>query len=113
VGLASKRDMKTFSQLHFKARFRARMAALPALIAAVLVVGCASEPVDERLVKEQDKPAAKPSSCVQQGATRLPQKSECASTPGRSHSKEELDRTGGATLEEKLRVLDPAVSGPR
>lgn len=83
------------------------------LVAALLLAACASEPVDERLVKKQDQPARKPSSCVQQGATRLPQKGECASTPGRSHSKEELDAAGGATIEEKLRVLDPAVSGPR
>jgi len=94
-------------------RLRSRIAALPILIATVMLAACASEPVDERLAKEKDRPAGKPSSCVQQGATRLPQKSECASTPGRSHSKEDLDSAGGATLEEKLRVLDPAISGPR
>jgi hypothetical protein len=90
-----------------------RLGALPLLMAAVLLVACASEPVDERLAKGKEASATKPASCVQQGATRLPQKTECASTPGRSHSREELDQAGGATLEEKLRVLDPAISGPR
>lgn len=85
--------------------------ALLGVATAVLLVACASQSVEERLAK--DKPATKPSTCVQSSASRLPQNKECANAPGRSYSKEDLDRTGGATLEEKLRVLDPAVSGPR
>jgi hypothetical protein len=116
-GWASKRDMNRFSQVRSgrpaTTGLRAMAAALLPLVASIILAGCASEPVDDRLVRKGEKPATKPSSCVPQGATRLPQKEECSSTPGRSHSKEDLDNAAGTTLEEKLRVLDPAISGPR
>jgi hypothetical protein len=48
-----------------KTQSRSTKAALPMLIAAVVMVACASEPVDERLAKKKDGEASKPSSCVQ------------------------------------------------
>jgi hypothetical protein len=82
---------------------------LPVIAATLLVGACASQSVEERLAR--DKPASKPSSCVQSTASRIPPSEECANAPGRSHSKEDLDQAAGRTMQEKLRVLDPAV-GP-
>ncbi|MEL1265104.1 hypothetical protein [Pseudoxanthomonas putridarboris] len=50
--------------------------------------------------------------CVRKTGTRIAQrdgKQRCTSLPGRSYSKEDLDRTGHTNLADALRTLDPSI----
>ncbi len=44
-------------------------------------------------------------------ATRIPMRTgECSSTPGRSYSNEEVERTGQTNVGDALQMLDPSIS---
>ncbi|PPJ42075.1 MULTISPECIES: hypothetical protein [unclassified Pseudoxanthomonas] len=62
--------------------------------------------------KAEDKPRLSEANCVRQTGSRIRQrdaKTVCNGQPGRSYSKDELDRTGHTDLADALRTLDPAV----
>ena len=50
--------------------------------------------------------------CIRQTGSRIRQrdaKTACNGQPGRSYSKDDLDRTGQPSLAEALRTLDPSI----
>ncbi|WP_454829753.1 hypothetical protein [Pseudoxanthomonas wuyuanensis] len=50
--------------------------------------------------------------CVRETGTRITRRSDqgrCNNLPGRSYSKEDIDRTGHTDLADALRTLDPAI----
>ena len=62
--------------------------------------------------KTEDKARLSDANCIRQTGSRIRQrdaKTPCNGQPGRSYSKDELDRTGHGNLRDALRTLDPAV----
>lgn len=63
--------------------------------------------------KTEDAPRLSDANCIRQTGSRIRQrdaKTPCNGQPGRSYSKDELDRTGHGNLRDALRTLDPAVN---
>lgn len=62
--------------------------------------------------KTEDTPRLSDANCIRQTGSRIRQrdaKTPCNGQPGRSFSKDELDRTGHGNLLDALRTLDPAI----
>lgn len=62
--------------------------------------------------KTDDKPRLSEVNCIRQTGSRIrprDAKTACNGQPGRSYSKDELDRTGHTNLADALRTLDPSV----
>jgi hypothetical protein len=80
------------------------------VLAAALGAAQISSADDSQPVSPPAKDAAR-ASCLKDTGSRLKSK-DCAATasPGRSYSKEELDRTGKVTAGGDLRMLDPAIT---
>ena len=81
----------------------------PAAVADRAVETAASTPVSG---KTEDKPRLSEANCVRQTGSRIRQrdaKTACNGQPGRSYSKDDLDRTGHTNLADALRTLDPSV----
>lgn len=60
----------------------------------------------------EEKPRLSEANCVRQTGSRIRQrdaKTACNGQPGRSYSKDDLDRTGHTNLADALRTLDPSV----
>ncbi len=71
------------------------------LIASVLwLAACAGEPPKSAEAEEQSR-------CVRETGSRIPNEGRCE--PGRSYSRDEIERTGQMSTGEALRTLDPAV----
>jgi hypothetical protein len=50
-------------------------------------------------------------SCPQNTASRIPMRpGDCSSTPGRTYSNEEIERTGQTNVGDALQMLDPSIS---
>lgn len=85
---------------------------------AALVAGCAVQPQAHTESAAQNESAVAALSrkkaeldCVRSTGTRITLKDdECANVPGRTYSKEDLDRTGAITPAEALRRLDPSIT---
>lgn len=63
-------------------------------------------------VKNEDAPRLSDLNCIRQTGSRIRQrdaKTACNGQPGRSYSKDDLDRTGQPSLAEALRTLDPSI----
>ena len=63
-------------------------------------------------VKTEDTPRLSDAHCIRQTGSRIRQrdaKTRCNGQPGRSYSKDDLDRTGQTGLAEALRTLDPSI----
>lgn len=61
---------------------------------------------------EGEKKRLSDANCVRETGSRIARrdgKSRCTGQPGRSYSKEDLDRTGHTNIGDALRALDPAV----
>ena len=81
----------------------------PAAVADRAVETAASAPVSG---KTEDKQRLSEANCVRQTGSRIRQrdaKTACNGQPGRSYSKDDLDRTGHTNLADALRTLDPSV----
>ncbi len=81
------------------------------VLVAAMATGCATRPqtAQTRLAAESARAAALKEICVQDTGTRIkrpPDKASCMQ-PGRSYSKDELDRTGANSIGEALERLDP------
>jgi hypothetical protein len=62
--------------------------------------------------KTEDKPRLSEVNCIRQTGSRIRQrdtKTVCNGQPGRSYSKDELDRTGHVNLADAIRTLDPSI----
>lgn len=62
--------------------------------------------------KSEDKPRLSDAHCIRQTGSRIRQRdarTACNGQPGRSYSKDDLDRTGQPSLAEALRTLDPSI----
>jgi hypothetical protein len=76
-----------------------------------LLAGCATT-YQPHLTDASAQPTPLYSATCMTTGTRIALKpGECANVPGRSFSKDELDRTGAPTTAEALRMLDPSL-GP-
>ncbi len=74
------------------------------LCAALLVAGCATQPVPPATATETATEAsAYPTSCVRETGTRirLPP-GACVSLPGRAYTRDDIDYTGALSLGEAL-----------
>ena len=81
----------------------------PAPVADRTVETAASAPASG---KTEEKPRLSEAHCVRQTGSRIRQrdaKTACNGQPGRSYSKDDLDRTGHTNLADALRTLDPSV----
>lgn len=70
-----------------------------------------AQAVAEDATKAEKKSLAD-ENCVRKTGTRIAQrdgKQRCTSLPGRSYSKDDLDRTGHTNLADALRTLDPSI----
>jgi hypothetical protein len=55
--------------------------------------------------------AATARTCPQDTASRIPQRpGECSSTPGRTYSDKDMERTGQTDVGNALQMLDPSIS---
>ncbi|UOV07808.1 hypothetical protein MUU77_13285 [Pseudoxanthomonas sp. F37] len=62
--------------------------------------------------KSEDQPRLSEARCIRQTGSRIRQRdarTACNGQPGRSYSKDDLDRTGQPSLAEALRTLDPSI----
>jgi len=79
------------------------------LICAVVsasVIGCSTT-----TPARPDSRTAAAASCPQNTASRIPMRpGDCSSTPGRTYSNEEIERTGQTNVGEALQMLDPSIS---
>jgi hypothetical protein len=81
------------------------------LAASVLVALCAANIA----TADDSKPAAANDAahraCMHYTGSRLIMKpDQCSASPGRSYSKEDMDRTGHSTVAGALRDMDPSVT---
>jgi hypothetical protein len=66
---------------------------------------------DDSKPASQPAHASAPSTCVHDTGTRIkPPPGECSTSPGRSYSKEDLDRTGKTSVAGALRNLSPSLT---
>ena len=82
-------------------------------VSAALIIGlggCAAhQPADQNLAKNVTAAPAAKDYCIKETGTRIKQKEgECVG-PGRTYSRDELDRTGAFSAAEALKRLDPAL----
>ena len=86
---------------------------LIAICISACAVGCTSSRqmrADANRSGTETTSSASRLSCIRNTATRIPLKEhECATTPGRIYSKDDIDRTGATTAGDALRLLDPAI----
>jgi hypothetical protein len=81
------------------------------LICAVVsasVIGCSTT-----APARPDSRTAAAALCPQNTASRIPMRPgewQCSSTPGRTYSNEEIERTGQTNVGEALQMLDPSIS---
>jgi len=68
------------------------------------LAGCATTPETRFSGTASEARAA---DCIQTGTRIRLTEGECSLSPGRSYSQEELQSTGGMTVVESLRKLDP------
>lgn len=62
--------------------------------------------------KHQEKPRVSDAHCIRNTGSRIRQRdarARCNGLPGRSYTKDELDRTGQTGLGQALRTLDPSI----
>ncbi|CAN7251758.1 hypothetical protein LJR168_001083 [Pseudoxanthomonas sp. LjRoot168] len=62
--------------------------------------------------KHQEKPRLSDAHCIRNTGSRIRQRdarARCNGLPGRSYTKDELDRTGQTGLGQALRTLDPSI----
>ena len=89
-------------------------ALLITICVSACVVGCTSSRqmrADANRSGTEATSSAYRLSCIRNTATRIPLKEhECATTPGRIYSKDDIDRTGATTAGGALRLLDPAIT---
>lgn len=81
--------------------------ATPAPAASQSVAG-----TEDRPAAEGDKKRLSDANCVRETGSRIARRdgaSRCTGQPGRSYTKEDLDRTGHTNIGDALRALDPAV----
>ena len=79
----------------------------PSPAASQSVAGAVESPA-----AEGEKKRLSDANCVRETGSRIARrdgKSRCTGQPGRSYSKEDLDRTGHTNIGDALRALDPAV----
>jgi hypothetical protein len=50
-----------------------------------------------------------PSTCLHTGTRIRLEEGECANVSGRAYSRSDIERTGALTVDEALRMLDPAI----
>ncbi|KRA48734.1 hypothetical protein [Pseudoxanthomonas sp. Root630] len=84
----------------------------PAPAPAPAAAPTADAPPASEPAKTDDAPRLSEANCIRQTGSRIRQrdaKTPCNGQPGRSYSKDELDRTGHGNLVDALRTLDPAV----
>jgi len=82
-------------------------------ISAALIVGlggcAANRPADQSLAKNATAAPTAKDYCIKETGTRIkPKEGDCVG-PGRTYSRDELDRTGAFSAAEALRKLDPAL----
>jgi hypothetical protein len=85
---------------------------LSLLVAAALAAGCATTPEPAAIDSVAANAAGKgknPIGCVQDTGSRIKQKPGDCRGPGRSYSRDELDRTGAIDTAEALKRLDPSL----
>jgi hypothetical protein len=70
----------------------------------IALAGCATTP-ETRFSGAASE--ARTSDCIQTGTRIRLTEDQCSPSPGRSYSQEELQSTGGMTVVESLRKLDP------
>ena len=87
------------------------------LLIAICISACAVGCTSSRQMRADanrsgtDVTSAYRLSCIRNTATRIPLKEhECATTPGRIYSKDDIDRSGATTAGDALRLLDPAIT---
>lgn len=74
-----------------------------ALATAIVIAGCASQPVDSAKAPEPRNPY-----CLSETGTRIEvPEGQCAPGRGRTITREELEQTGGVNLSDRLRRLVP------
>ena len=91
----------------------AQTATPPATQDEVSASGAAPAAADTDKLIEAKKEIAD-SNCLEQTGSRISPRADkggrkCVNAPGRSYSKEDLDRTGATDLADALRRLDPSV----
>ena len=83
---------------------------LISLAALPLVTACATtSPPRTDLASGTARTDIPAERCLKTGSRIALKDGECVSAPGRSYSKDELDRTGAITVDEALRLLDPSL----
>jgi len=69
-------------------------------------------PPDAEPAKADDTPRLSDARCIRKTGSRIRERdtrTPCNGQPGRSYTKDDLDRTGHTNLADALRTLDPAV----
>ena len=80
------------------------------VVAMLALAGCASNPQGDQRVAQNATATPKTNiSCIKDTGSRIkPKEGECRG-PGRTYSREDLDRTGAFDTAEALRKLDPSL----
>jgi hypothetical protein len=73
------------------------------------LAGCATAPQPHLVDAAAQGIPVNGSTCMSTGTRIQLKPDQCANVPGRSFSKDELDRTGAPTTAEALRMLDPSL----
>ena len=75
-------------------------------LAALATAGCAVAPTAQQATDTQ---VATNEPCIKTGSRIAVKDGDCSPHPGRTYSREELDRTGAFDVAEALQRLDPAI----
>jgi hypothetical protein len=92
-----------------KSRLAPAMPVVWAVALAAALAGCAThKPADQALAAKNTATASQ-HTCIRDTGSRIrPKEGECLG-PGRSYSRDDLDRTGSFDAADALRKLDPAI----
>jgi hypothetical protein len=77
-----------------------------AIASLLLLVACAATTTDVKPKAEASTTAAQNPGCLTQTGSRIA--GNC-SAPGRSYSKDDIDRTGAETAGDALQLMDPSI----
>jgi hypothetical protein len=75
-------------------------------MAALVTAGCALAPTAQQATEAR---VAANEPCMKTGSRIAVKDGDCSPHPGRTYSREELDRTGAFDVAEALQRLDPAI----
>jgi hypothetical protein len=80
------------------------------IVSVIILAACAATPREAKPTAGASAAAAENHTCLTQTGSRIATKGTDCSAMGRSYSSDDIDRTGAATADQALRLMDPSIT---